>query len=582
MKIPFIVSALTSLLVLHSHNAFSVKIQNNLSKDNKNYELEDGIKYEKKGEDNKILSSDMMKVHSYSNFIKRGIRVKLNGDSMFYIWNSTNDAKTPKSLPDINLHCDLGKNCTSLGYQQNSIVGIGIESSQDKYGNTYGVSLISGIDGRSFSNKESKFIIRTSYGNFSFGYQMGVESSMRLDASSIVVGDNSNIWVKHLRSLPTGSTGSFKNFAEGGMYFIYNFIFQPGLYTESIVSNYCNFVSNELLSCNVFIPNTLEVNISKFFSELPFRLSYQSQNFMGLKFGISYAPFAYDKYSSLVHGLYRRFMTENFKKYEFYDLFKTRMNRMNVDNVKIYREDSKYKQVLSGGISYTYDIDDLKFTTSIVGEYSKHANLNAIWFGNNTDLAYNDLQAIAVGLEVNYHKLKFAGAYGNLGKSGFYTPKCDMSDNIKKCEEYDILNDVIKYGRRIRPGYEVLGGLEPLYSHKNAHQDEHEHQDDSNIVVELAHKKYSNYYWDMGVGYNDGPLGFSITYFQSNRIGRILKDINVGLEYNFLKYGAFKGSMFSNFHHYIFSKVEHGYSATKSTTVTGRGDVLLLGVKLKF
>ena len=583
MKVPFIISALASLLVLYSHSSFSAQAQsNNIFVDDKNHKLEDGVKAEKEGIDN-IMKAPLYS--SFNNFAKKGGRLKFSSDVMFYIWNSTNDAKEKRGKNDrfavanldFNFHCDLGKNCESMDFEQDSIISVGIESNQDKYGNVYGVNWVSHINNRDFTNRESKVFVKTPYGDFSLGYQEGVESYMRLDASNIVVGETRNNWVKHLRGLAPG-LGSLRS----GSYFIYNFIFHPGLYTESVVYNYCNLASNDLLTCTIDLANMESLHMfydymysvtdirdfgnsishfqksmlplyTKLVPRLPFKLSYQSQNFMGFKFGISYAPFSYNKYSLIMNLLNMHVMS--LYSDDFLKGF-TPEGRIRLKNgMAIYMLEPMYKQIISGGISYAYNMDNIKFNASVVGEYGRgmsvreYVGMNEL--DNESNLKYNDLQGIAIGLGIDYGKIKVVGAYGYLGKSGFYTPRCDMTSDVDACEKYN--------------AYTGSGVI-----------DEH-----NVAIVSVGTPKYENYYWNIGISYQYKSLDLSMTYFKSNRMGHILQDINIGLEYSLLKYSGFKGSLFGNFHHYIFDQVKY-LNQPDHIDVRGKGNVLLVGIKLKF
>ncbi|WDM84973.1 hypothetical protein K6025_03770 [Ehrlichia sp. JZT12] len=607
MKIPFVVSALTSLLVLYSHSAFSSQAQGSLFLYDKNHELENSVKSEKEDMASEISVDNIVKAPVYSSFNnieRKGVRLKFSGDAMFYIWNSANNVKENS---DIIFYCSLNKNCTLRNFNQDNIIGIGIESSHDKYGNTYAVDLISHINGKSFTNEESKVTVKTPYGDLSFGYQKGVESVMRFDASNIAVGGTRSNWIQHLRGVPPSLIGR-----RSGSYYIYNFIFNPGLYTEGIIRNYCDVISNTLSICSINLYNgeslvdsmkiisDLEMNINQFsgfvdsqikdmrsfnyniqsnlefilknlrdafvslrnvitpsyiklLPEVPFRLSYKSQDFMGLKFGISYVPFSYDGYLLVLDMLNKSVIGFSYNKDDLEIKSDSRVKFK--DGVDIYFINPIYQRIISGGISYAYDMNDIKFSASVVGEYGKNMSYDELYSRSNSKKyngdTYNDLQGIAIGLGIDYNKVKVVGAYGYLGKSGIYIPRCDMSPNKEKCEIYNASYIFGKRGDQYGP------------------------------YINSDRVSYDNYYWDIGVAYQFKSLDLSITYFQSNRIGHILKDINLGFEYNLLKYNGFEGSLFGNLHHYIFDQVKNTYEPG-NLDVKGKGNVLMLGMKLKF
>ncbi|MGN7618490.1 MAG: hypothetical protein ACTJLM_00300 [Ehrlichia sp.] len=607
MKIPSVISALASLLVLYSHGAFSLQTQSNIFMNDENHKLENDVKCKKEEAGNEISTDHIIVAAphlSLDNFASRKGRIKFTGDAMFYIWNSDNNTKREnvdnrgyRIDQDLHFYCDLGKNCEAVGAQQDSIINIGIESNQDKYGNTYGINLVSHASDRDFSNRESKVIVKTPYGNLLLGYQEGVESSMRLDASSIAVGDTHNSWVKHLRGLAPG-------FASNGSYFIYNFIFQPGLYTESMNYNYCNFISNEILACTIDLIDQKYSVISsyrKLLSRLPFRLSYQSQSFMGLKFGISYAPFSYNRYLSIMNFIDKKAMLGSHDRLAI-DESSRSAGRVRLKNgMEFYGAGPQYKQIVSGGVSYTYHMDDVKFSTSVIGEYGKNMNDYIIAGLFNADnLKYDDLQGIAVGLEIDYGKVRFAGAYGYLGTSGFYIPKCSTTNDVSTCERYNAYAAGSTNYKHFDDGYVPIDSNSLAYTdissdYRHFDTDDHENdlgygigesvvnEKDHNVIniINLGVPKYNSYYWNIGIGYQYKSLDLSMTYFQSNRIGHILKDVSVGFEYNFLKYGGFQGGLFSNFHHYVFDQAKSEYQSDRPIA-NGKGYVLLVGMKLKF
>ncbi|ABD45211.1 gram-negative porin family protein [Ehrlichia chaffeensis str. Heartland] len=489
MKNLFVISAFTSLLMMSSYNAFSDEIL-------------DGIF----GSNNKFINNTKNSFSGINNkALVKGGRIKFAGDMISYTWYSSDDTRNSNKFSRVSKRFDIdtGGNINNVGAKHDGMFSIEIDSNPDKHGIVYGAYSqinIPHVAGKSFGNnaafnRGSKIFAKTPYGNFSVGYQEGVESMMKLNAFSIVAGDDSNIWTKHLRNIlhekKDGQSG----------YSVYYFNFNSGLYSESLFRNSDNIVFDDI---DYYLGTGI---ISRsFINNLPFRLSYQSQNFMGLRFGVSYSPFGYDQ-----------------------RLFELQKDR-NSDTLILVGP--RYRHIVSGGISYTYNIKNLKFSASVIGEYGDEEHDYKAHY--NRYYRHNTLKAVSIGWNVGYDKIELAGSYGKLNSAGIPYDKC------------------------------VIHGVPYEYVYRS--------------VIHWLYLKDMDYYWDIGIAYKYAPLSLSVIYFMSNRVGNELSDVNVGIEYDILKYSGFKSSLFANYNYYTFRQ----FSDTYRIHVNGKGSILLVGAKLSF
>ncbi|WP_341808397.1 hypothetical protein [Wolbachia endosymbiont (group E) of Neria commutata] len=116
-------------------------------------------------------------------------------------------------------------------------------------------------------SRGAHIFVNSEYGDVKLGYQFGPESLMRLDATRIatVDGGADSDWYRKVNL--EGSSGSFP------------FYVTPRLWTESFSSE------SEKLSFRMAGKYNKGV-----MTTLPFRVAYYSPNYMGARFGISYAP----------------------------------------------------------------------------------------------------------------------------------------------------------------------------------------------------------------------------------------------------------------------------------------------------
>ncbi|AUO54714.1 porin [Ehrlichia canis] len=537
MKNPLIISALASLLMICSNSAFSDEMLHDMSAVDKNCGSKSDIENCKKfiGNIKKcVLLSEM------NGAIKRGSSVKFSGNVVSYGWYSSDASKsTKKFINNTKLFdVDIGGNIEKVGTKHDGILSLRVESNPDKCGIMYGIHSevnIPNVAGRSFNkhaafNRGSRVFAKTPYGDFSAGYQEGMESVMKLDAFDIAAGDNYNIWTKHLRGIV------HEKKADAG-YLLYNFNFNPGLYSESVFRDDDNLVFN-----NSNHDASVGIITKDFINNLPFRLSYQSQNFMGLKFGISYSPVGYNQqlfeFPLIVSAEFvsdvRKIEGDKLNVSKEHTVLPYINNRSNTSAIGLIGP--VYKNIISGGISYTYNIKNVKFSTSIIGEYGNEYIDDDTKLGYVMHYVHQQLNGISIGFNVSYDNLKLAGAYGNLGTSGIVKKVCyTFYSNASNCHE------------------------------------------------QWQFSKNTNYYWNLGIAYQREPLNFSIIYFESSKLGNKLKDISVGVQYNVLKYNSFKNSLFVNYNYYIFNQMNYVNGIrNKPIDLSGKGYVLLAGIKSEF
>lgn len=202
-------------------------------------------------------------------------------------------------------------------------------------------------------------------------------------------------------------------------YLLYNFNFNPGLYSESVFRDDDNLVFN-----NSNHDASVGIITKDFINNLPFRLSYQSQNFMGLKFGISYSPVGYNQqlfeFPLIVSAEFvsdvRKIEGDKLNVSKEHTVLPYINNRSNTSAIGLIGP--VYKNIISGGISYTYNIKNVKFSTSIIGEYGNEYIDDDTKLGYVMHYVHQQLNGISIGFNVSYDNLKLAGAYGNLGTSG--------------------------------------------------------------------------------------------------------------------------------------------------------------------
>ncbi|WP_395877284.1 ECH_0525 family surface protein Esp73 [Ehrlichia muris] len=267
MKCTLVASTLASFLMLYGNASFSVDILSdiNISDINIGKKQVDSINAKD------VFTTNSLENKEYNRSLKVG-RALVSGQAISYMWSSSDEYR---GLSDISGDMD------DWGMNYDAILRVGAEIKSNDSGVKYGVDFqvsMPNVKGKNFEkkaalNRGSRIFASTPYGDFSVGYQEGVESIMKLDSSNVIAGDESSSWTQHVR----GVLSERKN-ALG--YSMYPFLFSAGLYSENIFRNNDNMV------------RTVD-NGKDFINNLPFRMSYQSPNFMGLRFGVSYSPLGY-------------------------------------------------------------------------------------------------------------------------------------------------------------------------------------------------------------------------------------------------------------------------------------------------
>ncbi|KJV68954.1 hypothetical protein [Candidatus Neoehrlichia procyonis] len=401
----------------------------------------------------------------------------------------------------------------------------------------------------------SLIFINNDYGKLSFGYQAGVESNIKVDAFSIAVGDTSDAWVKYIKY--------FAHHSEDIPFYL-----PSGLYSETLSSDNENGIVRFLSTTKGFMHS------------LPFRISYSFTGFSNMIFGVSYMPLGYKIQNNsgyditsitntsnilienLQLGLYKfvsqqqpSILPARLTILEKIQLRGDAINKVDVDNDANRIQNvhalttkyivSPYKNVISGGLSYTYDIASTKIVTSLIGEYAKSEKVSDNLNSDIIELEYYDLTGVAAGVNVLYDKLKLGCAYGYLGKSG-----------------------IIKYN--------FLGKK----------------------YLDFISSGNNSYYWNFGGSYEYNDLSLSVTYLYSvtnsnyitNKIFDVyfLKDFTVGLEYMLYNNNKVHCKLFSNYH--VFNLLQsteiffdtNAVDDVEKDVVKYNGVVFLLGVKVEF
>lgn len=202
---------------------------------------------------------------------------KIKGSNPIFpqgIGNVSDYSNNSGAVADAILHLRAENKNEDLGLLYGADVQFHVPVTEGK-GASQGVGAARGRGAHIFVNSE--------YGDVKLGYQFGPEALMRLDATRIAVGGGADSdWYRKVNL--EGSSGSFP------------FYVTPRLWTESFSSE------SEKLSFRMAGKYNKGV-----MTTLPFRLAYYSPNYMGARFGVSYAPrydsslFSVDEGSSAIN-----------------------------------------------------------------------------------------------------------------------------------------------------------------------------------------------------------------------------------------------------------------------------------------
>ncbi|KJV68956.1 porin [Candidatus Neoehrlichia procyonis] len=476
----------------------------------------------------------------------------INGQVLLYNWFLGARDIHNNDIQSLKVDCDV---IAHLKIEQSSLSGV-------LYGANFQVFAPAAKDSiygknKALVNQGSDIFFITPYGKFSMGYQQGVESiiSRGQGFGDYNKGEDSTLIKYKLNEI--------NDLLNVGIKSCYNtrVIVYPMLYSEGLFyMNHARCMSNKPGISSVHY--TFEDG-KNFINNLPFRLSYYSPNFMGLKFGFSYSPTGYNKNIFSTKGMFLRNIT-----------LKGDSDKVNIKNIKLktlnieegngekkeelqlqeqqevsnnkrgdvvtnhgkavitgnkseyiavyndnisYMVGAYYNHIISGVASYDFIFNnDLKCQFAISGEYSKGENFHK--------MSFSDLLSVSISNNIKFFdKLKLYGIYGYLGNSG-------------------------------------------------------------NLYYNKKNNPFS-YYWLVGIGYEYNSLYISSSYFNSRKFNSsvntmgMFKDFSVGIDYKLHQNNKVSYSIFSYYHHIILN-IMNINTAVNDNLI--KNNVVLLGVKLIF
>ncbi|WP_338406156.1 WD0745 family porin [Wolbachia endosymbiont (group A) of Longitarsus flavicornis] len=428
---------------------------------------------------------------------------------------------------------NIGDYSNDMGMIADAILHLRAENKNEDLGLLYGADVqfhVPVTEGKGASQgvyaakgRSAHVFVNSKYGDVKLGYQFGPEALMRLDATRIATVDGAadSDWFRKVNL--EGSAASFP------------FYVTPRLYTESFSSESEKFSFRMAGKYNKGVMTTL-----------PFRVAYYSPNYMGARFGISYAP----RYDS---SLFTVKETVPFEE----DISGTKVIK-HKEEIKHVGPD--YEHIISAGASYEYDFDkhNIKVKTSAVGEYGFPKQPSKDKHLYKEFVEYNDLMGVNLGVSADYkinedQGVKFAASFAYLGKSG--QPK-----GIQTLEK----------GTGGKPDkYESL-----LATNKRM----------EGLEAQFGKDSIDTMYWTVGAGYQHENIYTSLTYFGSRmNDGDVLHDGALGVQYDlspacskskFVPYAAL---------HYFMTDEKGALKDQKDTDVpSNQGILLLTGVKFSF
>ena len=588
MKFTLVVAALLSFLVLYSNVSFSVDILSNINVGKKQiYSVNEKDTLKIKDLENK----------EYTRLLKVG-RALVSGQAISYMWSSSGEYKN---------FSDISGDMDDWGMNYDAILRLGAEIKSNDSGIKYGADFqvsVPNVRGKNFErkaalNRGSRIFASTPYGDFSAGYQEGVESIMKLDSSNIIAGDESSSWTQHIK----GALSERKN-ALG--YSVYPFLFSAGLYSENIFRNNDNMVRT--------------INSDKdLINNLPFRMSYQSPNFMGLRFGVSYSPLGYKfEHFSRVLELYTTDIINVINKMPEFDAempssstvdlneliekLKTanltgtltlKQDKATVPNLKVKFNNSSTQNasgehipckgkltcpaVEAGQSQSNAEIDfgiegkvvemeipasdielkDLTITLSGLNNVNQNLSVN---YDGKISITPKDVDSntsnVIQRLKNTEDEIFFGAKYEHI-LSGSIAYNYDFNNNLKLSTsvvgEYArprlYFNTKNHYYNIYPDSYNLQGvSIGSMLSYKNVNfaaaygylgqsgfVRHYIVHSSANTIAYPMYERSSTYYWDMALGYQYKSSYVSVAYFKSNRSDNILQDISLGFEYNLLK-----------------------------------------------
>lgn len=459
-----------------------------------------------------------------------------------------------------DIYKSLGKGLNTWGAGYDAVLSVGLRSGRDRFGTVYGadfaLAVPTGAGGgsvlHSISGRGSRVFARTMWGDFSLGYQEGVESSMKIDVLGPVVGQMGSMWGKYTRY--------FLRYTGGVPFHLY-----PGLYSENLLR-----VGGARDSIHGFSAKFRDV-----LNSVPSRFNYVSPRVRGLSVGLSYAVTAgagsvlkgpgFDV-TDAVSRVERDFLGES-----------VRGGRRKVLALSVPRFDAgpEYKNILSSALRYELGRPGKKVAVVFSGEYARHRKLEDVlprdydYSDAGYLVEYSDLAAVSASAEGNYGGVKAAVTFGFLGKSG--KPSTYVKMNAK---------GAVIEGTRRRVPYAKHG---------------------------------NSFYVATSLSYADGPVTATVAYYMSrlsyhplryvpkeDKFGDFvspfdgendLHDVALGLGYNVYRRGSANLEVFLNCHLYVAKQHYRKYTLKRGVQdfslsdrgqTSNTGAVALAGLKFTF
>ncbi|WP_353285630.1 porin [Wolbachia endosymbiont (group A) of Gastracanthus pulcherrimus] len=418
---------------------------------------------------------------------------------------------------------NIGDYSNDMGMIADAILHLRAENKNEDLGLLYGADVqfhVPVTEGKGASQgvyaakgRSAHVFVNSKYGDVKLGYQFGPEALMRLDATRIATVDGAadSDWFRKVNL--EGSAASFP------------FYVTPRLYTESFSSESEKFSFRMAGKYNKGVMTTL-----------PFRVAYYSPNYMGARFGISYAP-RYD--SSLF-------------------IVKEKEEKDGKVKDKIRHVGPDYEHIVSAGASYEYDFDkyNVKVKTSAVGEYGQAKKLNKDKHVYNEYVEYNDLMGVNLGVSADYkinedQGVKFAASFAYLGKSG--QPK-----GIKK----------------------LIGDTYTEIDSKDATDGKRV----EGLKAQFGKDSIDTMYWTVGAGYQHENIYTSLTYFGSRMNDKdMLHDGALGVQYD-LSPACSKSKFvpYAALHYFMTNETGKLKDESDADVPSNQGILLLTGVKFSF
>ncbi|MDB1134973.1 hypothetical protein [Candidatus Anaplasma sp. TIGMIC] len=313
------------------------------------------------------------------------------------------------------------RNSNAWGANYDAVLSMGLRSKRDALGSVYGADFTlivpAGSGGGSVvygsPGVGSRVFADTVLGNFSMGYQEGVEALMKVDVLGNMSGESGSAWGRYLRN--------FLRYANGVPFHMY-----PGLYSENLFRSRGS--SDRVSGFSAKFRDVL--------NSMPMRLSYVSEKMGGVTVGFSYSLSGY-RDDTFRGGDFT--VDQGVTSVKYVSSSQELVHEKKMLTVTRPRFDfgPVYKNILSGAIRYDIGSEDgATLGVSLAGEYAKPKRRSDLVPGRDDGkkeegvfIEYNNLEAVSAGIESGYRGLRFAVGGGYLGKSG--RPKVYVTDKIR-------------------------------------------------------------------------------------------------------------------------------------------------------